>query len=86
MQAYEHGIQLPRYLLLTPGWYSRFWWRVEGEGLSCTVQQREAVLTSSLAFLHFAFLDPETDGNLSTSTGIVKNYITIVPLPSVKML
>ena len=70
-QAFWRDIRLPRHLLLTPGWYSRFWWRVDDEGLNCTVEERESVLPSSLAGLNFIFLDEVADVNLTTSTGIV---------------
>jgi hypothetical protein len=56
---------------MTPGWYRRLWWRVDNENLSCTVEERETVLTSSLAFLHFRFLNETADANLTTMTGIV---------------
>ena len=70
-QAFKREIRLPQYLLLTLGWYENFWWRVEDEGLNCTVEERESVLLSSLAGLSFKFLDEEADEDLTTSTGIV---------------
>ena len=73
IQAYTRNIRLPRNLLLTPGWYNELWWTVEGENLTCTVEQRESVLPSSLAFLHFVFLNETADVNLTTSTGIVSH-------------
>ena len=71
IQAYFRGIYRPRYLLLTVAWYSRFWWRVEGEGLPCTANQRERVLLSTLGFTGTVFLDP-ADVNITTSMGIVR--------------
>ena len=65
------GLYLPQYLFMTPGWYSRLWWRVDDSGLTCTVQQRERVLANSLAFLHFVFLNEVADVNLTTTPGIV---------------
>ena len=79
VQAYKRNIRYPRYLLLTLGWYSQLWWRLEGEGenLNCTVEERESVLSSSLAFLQFSFLNgtSEVDRNLVTTSGIVSMYL-----------
>ena len=67
-QAYHRGLKYPRYLLLTPAWYEAGWWLEEDDGLSCTAEQRTSVLPSSLAFVHFDFLE---DVNMTTDTGIV---------------
>jgi len=81
-QAYEQGIHLPRYLLLTLGWYSRFWWRENDAQLTCTVAQRESVLRDSLVFVQDEFLNSSspTDLNFTSSTGIVSERGT-GPLP-----
>ena len=73
VQAYRHGIKFPFYLLLIPAWYKELWWHVQDAGLSCTIQQRESVLFSSLAFLTYNFLraNSEEDLNVKTTTGIV---------------
>ena len=68
MQAHQQGIKYPRHLLMTPAWYAQKWWLVEDEEYSCTASERESVLPTSLAFLHFEFLE---DRNLTTTTGIV---------------
>ena len=62
---------MPQYLLLTIGWYSRFWWRAEEPGLNCTAYQRETVLPSTLAVTDDFFLDEVDDANLTTTPGIV---------------
>ena len=56
------------------------WWKVQDENLACSVEEREAVLLSSLAFLNENFLK-EDDENRLTTVGIVslvvhfeKNY------------
>ena len=72
-QAFKREIHLPRYLLLTLGWYENFWWRVEDERLNCTVEERESVLLSSLAGLNSKFLNKEADEDLTTSTRIVRS-------------
>ncbi len=71
---------MPQYLLLTIGWYSRFWWRVEQPGLSCTAAQRERVLPSTLAVTDEIFLDAVNDVNLTTTPGIVGQSIVIILL------
>ena len=67
-QAYQRGLRYPRHLLLTYGWYEHNWWLVEDQNFSCTAQERESVLSMSLSFLQFDFLE---DRNLTTDTGIV---------------
>lgn len=54
---------------MTPAWYAQRWWLLEDENYSCTPSERESVLPTSLAFLHFEFLE---DLNLTTTTGIVR--------------
>ena len=71
LQAFKREIHLPRYMLLIPGWYNSFWWRMKDEGLNCTVKERERVLLSSLAAQNVEFRDEEADKNFTTSTGIV---------------
>ena len=63
---------LPNYLLITPGWYVESWWRVDDEGLNCTVEDREAVVHSTIAPLNTFFLDETRDANLTTSFGLVR--------------
>ena len=53
---------------MTAAWYAPRWWLLEDEDYSCTAEERESVLPTSLAFLHFEFLE---DDNLTTTTGIV---------------
>ena len=71
-QAYYRGLRYPRHLLLTVAWYARNWWLVEEQNISCTAEQRESVLPTSLAFIHFDFLQ---DLNLTTDTGIVSSSL-----------
>ena len=73
IQAYERNIKLPKYLLLTIGWYRGVWWKVQDDNLNCTAEQRESVLFSSLAFLNFKFLEEE-DYNITTSFGTVSMF------------
>ena len=54
---------------MTPAWYTQKWWLIEDEDYSCSASERESVLPTSLAFLHFEFLK---DLNLTTTTGIVR--------------
>lgn len=71
-QAYHRGYRYPRYLFLTYRWYSNNWWlmETENENLTCSQQERQVVLPSMLAFLHYPYL--EFEGlNVVTDTGIV---------------
>ncbi len=65
------GLRLPHNLILTIGWYSQFWWRIQDEGLNCSVADRESVLANSLAFSNLVFLHQADDITMNTSTGIV---------------
>ena len=71
LQAYKKGIFFPKFLLLTLAWYEESWWKVDTENLSCTVDQREKVLESSLAFIHIEYLNEAEHANRNTTTGIV---------------
>ena len=82
MQAYHRGIYLPKYVLLTIGWYHHEWWKREdqldlGENvtLTCTVEQREQVLLATLSTNVDDFLEPESeeDNDFRTSVGIVSS-------------
>ena len=53
---------------MTAAWYTPRWWLLEDENYTCTAKERESVLPTSLAFLHFEFLK---DLNLTTTMGIV---------------
>ena len=64
-------MRYPQYLFLSIGWYNEFWWKVDDEGLNCTVEQRESVLPSSLAFLNYIFLNETADVNVTTTSGLV---------------
>ena len=58
MQAYHRFSSLPyQHVLLTIGWYSRFWWKEEQAGLSCTADQRESVLPLTMAVTDEVFID-----------------------------
>ena len=61
-------MKFPVHLLMTAAWYAPRWWLLEDENYTCSALERENVLLTSLAFLHFEFL---TDLNLTTTTGIV---------------
>ena len=52
------------------GWYSRFWWKEEQPGLTCTAEQRESVLLHTLAVTDEVFID-EGQANLTITPGIV---------------
>ena len=54
---------------MTAAWYAPRWWLLEDEAYTCTAKERESVLPTSLAFLHFEFLK---DLNRTTTTGIVR--------------
>ena len=62
---------MPRYLLLTIGWYTRLWWTVEQPGVNCTVKQMEMVLNNSIAVSDEVFLDEEEDATIPTTPGRV---------------
>ena len=70
MQAYEQEIFYPRNLFLFSGWYSDNWWigNNTGEGLSCTEEQRERVISSGLVVVQDEI---RSDCSKNTSTGIV---------------
>ena len=55
---------------MTPAWYAPKWWLKEDENYSCTAAERESVLSNSLAFLHFKFLDDD-NLNFTTTSGMV---------------
>ena len=73
IQAYHRGIRYPKYIVMTLGRYRRFWWRQEDPklNLTCTADQRESVLPSSLGFSESYFLDEEKDANVTTTSGMV---------------
>ena len=58
--------------MMVPAWYDRFWWKLDyGVNITCTVEERERVLLSSLALLSSEFLNETADVNRTTTTGIV---------------
>ena len=62
---------LPRYLLVTPAWYAQGWWRINDDtDYSCSVHEREEVMSLTLGLLHFDFLAQL--GDINTDTGIVR--------------
>ena len=73
-QAYRRGLHYPRHLLLTPAWYAQQWWLEEDQLSTCTPQQLESVLPTSLALLHFNFLQ---NNSMTTDTGIVNSGICL---------
>ena len=72
MQAYHKGIHYPKHIVITLGHSRRLWWRQEVPGLNCTADQRESVLPSSLAVIRNRFLDEEKDGNVTATSGMVR--------------
>ena len=69
MQAYEQEIFYPHNLFLFYGWYSDNWWvSSDSEGLSCSQEQRERVISSGLAVVQDESL---SDCSKNTGTGIV---------------
>ena len=76
MQAYEQGIFYPRNLFLFYGWYSDNWWvGSDSEGLSCSLEERERVVSSGLAIVNDEAL---SDCYTNISTGIMR-YIISMP-------
>ena len=73
LQAYHRRIKHPQYVLLTLGRFRNNWWRQEIEGLTCTADQRELVMTASLAFTENYFIDEERDADIVTTSGLVSN-------------
>ena len=72
MQAYEQGIFYPRNLFLFYGWYSDNWWvGSDSEGLSCTLEERERVVSSGLAIVNDEAL---SNCSKNIDTGIVRYY------------
>ena len=70
MQAYKEGILYPRNLFLFYGWYADSWWvGSESENLSCTLEERERVVSSGLAVVVDEAI---SDCSRSISTGIVR--------------
>jgi hypothetical protein len=72
MQAYHQGIRYPKYVIMTLGRFRKFWWRQEIPDLTCTADQRESVMASSLAFTENYFLDEVRDANITTTSGMVR--------------
>ena len=65
---------LPRYLLVTPAWYDQGWWRVNDDtDYSCSVHEREEVMSLTLGPLQIDFLAQL--GDINTDTGIVRLII-----------
>ncbi len=69
MQAYSLGVFLPRYVLMTPAWYPANWWRVNDT--ECEPEVMETVLSRSLAFLHFDFLERNGNNSVISEDGLV---------------
>ena len=70
MQAYEQHIFYPRYIFLLYGWYEDQWWlEQENENLPCTAEQREMVLSNSLAVVQDERI---SDCSRTAKTGIVR--------------
>ena len=71
-QAFHRDIHLPRYVLLTFGWYSQFWWKEEQPALTCTADERESVLPSTLAITDEVYIQEDSSEiNRTTTPGIV---------------
>jgi hypothetical protein len=71
MQAYEQELFYPRNLFLFYGWYSDNWWvGNRSEGLSCSQEDRERVVSSGLAVVQDEF---RSDCSRNISTGIVSS-------------
>ena len=65
---------LPRYLLVTPAWYDQGWWRINDDAIySCSVHEREEVMSLTLGLLNLDFLAQL--GDINTDTGIVRLII-----------
>ena len=63
----------PRYIWITFAWYGDEWWLEEPGGdtsYSCSVDEREEVISMSLSLLTSDFISHL--GNISTDTGIVR--------------
>lgn len=62
---------------MTLGRFRHEWWRQVIPGLTCTADQRERVMSSSIAFTESYFLDEEKDANLTTTPGIVSDNLAV---------
>lgn len=62
---------MPRYLLLTSGLLTQFWWKEQEDDLSCTAAERESILPFTLSVSKNFFLDELKDFNFTTSINIV---------------
>lgn len=76
MQAYLQNLVLPQYMILTFGWYRRFWWKFEPTG-SCTPQQIEMVLASTLGPIDDFLVEETSVLSQPTTSGIVGIYIIV---------
>ncbi len=78
LKAYRLNIIQPKYLLLS-GWYRHEWWKVEEDGLNCTVADREVVLQDTLAFLNYHSLtESESRNDIVSDTGIVRIFFNLM--------
>lgn len=72
MQAYNRNQRLPQYLFITIGWYRNLWWTEDYVNLTCTVEEIESMLLSSLSISDEIYLDRVRDANITTTPGIVR--------------
>ena len=80
IQAFRRGVRYPTHLLLTFQWYEERWWLKENGAsdvnLTCTAEERERVLTHSLAF-NFVLSDYLKNRDVTTDVGIVRRLAAI---------
>ena len=63
IQAYHRKMFAPKYVWITPSWYSKGWWREDYGNTSCTPDFIKKMLNSSLAVTpngYFVSDDPST--------------------------
>lgn len=77
MQAYKKNLRLPQYLFVTIGWYRDFWWTESYPNLTCTVEEIESMILSSLSLSDEIYLDRERDANITTTSGIVRQALQL---------
>ena len=65
---------MPQYVIMTIGWYERFWWTEDEFESNCTAKQRESVLAFTLAATDETFI---SDVNATTTPGIVSHCCTM---------
>lgn len=50
-QAYHRRMFAPKYVWITPSWYSKGWWKEDYGNTSCTTENIKTMLNNSLAII-----------------------------------